>query len=350
MLHLRELHVCLLRETKKQIKEKFIKQSSLMAIGCMIYNPMLNRKLAERMNTEKQYDVIIVGGSYADLSAAMALGRSLRDTLVIDSGKPCNQQTPHSHNFITQDGVAPHAIAEQAKEQVLAYDTVTFHNGLAISGRKVEGGFEITTETKAAFRAKQLIFATGVKDQLPDIPGFSACWGISVIHCPYCHGYEFKGKATAIYGNGDRAVHMASMVKNLTDRVTILTSGEPTFSAEQLAKLNQHNISVITSPLKAVHHSKGNINQVELEDGTQHQFDAMYGIIPTTQHCNIPEDLGCELTEEGYLAVDEMKSTSIAGVLACGDNTTPMRSVANAVAGGNMAGAVVNKILVEAEF
>lgn len=111
--------------------------------------------------------MIIIGGSYAGLSAAMALGRSLRDVLIIDSGSPCNRQTPRSHNFITQDGEEPAVIAEKAKMQVLKYGTVQFMNGLAVSGKKTGKGFAITTQAGAIFEAKKLVFASGVKDIMP---------------------------------------------------------------------------------------------------------------------------------------------------------------------------------------
>ena len=142
------------------------------------------------MSHTKIFDVIIIGGSYAGLSAAMALGRSLRNVLIIDSELPCNIQTPHSHNFITQDGKIPQEIISLARHQVEKYATIKYHKGLAINGLKMENGFVITTSTNDTFTSKKLIFATGVKDIMPDIDGFAACWGISVIHCPYCHGYD----------------------------------------------------------------------------------------------------------------------------------------------------------------
>src|SRR5205823_5028536 len=113
------------------------------------------------MTDNKNFDVIIVGGSYAGLSAAMALGRALRNILIIDSGLPCNRQTPHSHNFITQDGEKPSVVAAKAKAQVLKYNTVKILNDLAVSGKKTENGFAITTKTGETFGAKKLIFATG---------------------------------------------------------------------------------------------------------------------------------------------------------------------------------------------
>src|SRR5690606_22640357 len=150
----------------------------------------------------KDFEVIIIGGSYAGLSAAMALGRSLRSDLIIDGGLPCNMQTPHSHNYITQDGEKPSAIAEKVKAQALNHRTLKLQNDYAIQGRKNDDGFEITTQSGKKLQAKKLIFATGIKDTIPDIEGFLECWGISVIHCPYCHGYEFRHKTTGIFANG----------------------------------------------------------------------------------------------------------------------------------------------------
>src|SRR3954466_4356302 len=119
------------------------------------------------------FEVIIIGGSYAGLSAAMSLGRSLRKVLIIDSGLPCNRQTPHSHNFITHDGETPKAIADKAREQVLKYKTVHMQAGLAVSATKIENGFELTTADGEVLFTRKLLFATGVKDLMPDIPGFA---------------------------------------------------------------------------------------------------------------------------------------------------------------------------------
>src|SRR5687768_10310843 len=193
------------------------------------------------MEDAKRFDVIIIGGSYAGLSAAMALGRSLKKVLIIDSGLPCNRQTPHSHNFITQDGETPAAIAGKARSQVLQYKTVELLNDLATSGIKTEDGFVISTAGNRRFFAKKLVFATGIKDTMPDISGFAESWGISLVHCPYCHGYELRNQKTGIMANGERAFHLASLVSNLTNDITILTSGQPDFSSEQIEKLSRHD-------------------------------------------------------------------------------------------------------------
>lgn len=302
------------------------------------------------MIDNKTYDVIVIGGSYAGLSSAMALGRSLRNVLIIDNGKPCNIQTPYSHNFLTQDGKTPHEISTLAKNQVEKYETVKFYNGLATSGVKTENGFEITTKTGDKFTANKLIFATGIKDTMPDIKGFSECWGISVIHCPYCHGYEFRKKATGIFADGARGFHLASLVNNLSDNVTLLTNSKADFNDEQIGKLKKHNIEIIETTIAEVEHKNGNIKQVIFSDGTKKSFDALYASLPFTQHSDIPVSLGCELNEQGYIKVDFMQKTSVPNIYACGDNSIMMRSVANAVSSGNIAGAVANGELVHEQF
>jgi thioredoxin reductase len=302
------------------------------------------------MTGHKIYDVIIIGGSYAGLSAAMSLGRSLREVLIIDGGLPCNRQTPHSHNFITHDGEKPAIIAKKAKQQVLKYDTISFHNDFAIKGKKTPIGFEITTQSGNMYNAKKLIFATGVKDIMPDIKGFAECWGTTVIHCPYCHGYEFRNKKTGIMANGERAFHLASLVNNLTEEITIFTSGEKEFSTDQNEKLSKHGIEVIKNNIMEIVHVNGHLKSVILDNGDKLKFDAVYASIPFIQHSEIPVELGCELTEHGHIKVDMFQKTTIEGVFACGDNSAMMRSVSYAVSTGNIAGAMVNKELIDERF
>lgn len=297
------------------------------------------------MNTT-EYEVIIIGGSYSGLSAAMALGRSLRKTLVIDSGKPCNEQTPHSHNFLTQDGKSPKEIAESAQKQVSEYETVHFHKGKAVDAKKSENGFEITTEKGEKFHSKKLIIATGLVDEVPDIKGFKESWGISLIHCPYCHGYEYKGKKTGIIANGDKAVHISSLVKNLTEDVTILTQGKSNFTEEQMEKLKRNNIQIIEHEISELKHDNGIVESIIFSDQTEMKFEAVYGAFPFHQHSDIPKNLGCEFTEFGHIKSDQFQKTNIPGVFVCGDNSSMMRSVSNAVMTGNVAGAMVNMELV----
>jgi thioredoxin reductase len=302
------------------------------------------------MEQNNKFDVIIIGGSYAGLSSAMALGRSLRKVLIIDNGLPCNRQTPHSHNFLTQDGKTPKEISATARQQVEKYETVQFHNGLATMGEKIENGFQITTDTNDKFTAKKLIFASGIADTMPSIKGFAECWGISVVHCPYCHGYELRHKKTGIMANGERAFHLASLVNNLTQDITILTSGTADFNPEQKAKLDKHKIKIVEAEISEIVHHNGRLTSAIFKDGNSIDFEGIYASLPFAQHSDIPVSLGCELTEQGYIKIDSFNKTNIQGVYACGDNSSMMRSVANAVSSGNLAGAIANAELTQEEF
>jgi thioredoxin reductase len=302
------------------------------------------------MKDNKQFDVIIVGGSYSGLAAAMTLGRALRQVLIIDSGEPCNKQTPHSHNFITHDGKTPKEIATLARLQVEKYNTVTFFNGLATNGTKTENGFEIQTASGETFGAKKLIFATGIKDIMPDIEGYAECWGISVLHCPYCHGYEVRNEKTGILGNGDYAFEFSNLISNWTRDLTLFTNGPSALTAEQAAKIKKHNIQIVEKEVEKLVHTSGYIQHILFKDGTKSSVKALYARSPFVQHCTIPETLGCELTDQGYIKTDSSQKTAVHGIYASGDNTTRMRTVANAVAMGTTTAILANKEMVEEEF
>lgn len=302
------------------------------------------------MTGNKKFDVIIIGGSYSGLSAGMALGRALRKVLIVDSGKPCNMQTPHSHNFITQDGKTPMEIATLARQQVGKYQTVKFYDGLAIAATKNKNGFNVQTQAGDSFIAKKLIFATGVKDVFPNIDGFSECWGISVIHCPYCHGYEVKHEKTGILSNGDPGFDFSKMILNWTNDLTLFTNGKSTLTGEQTAKLQKHKIKIIETKFDHLLHDKGFIKHIVFGDGSKFPIKALYARVPFVQHCDIPAQLGCEMTEQNYITTDGFQKTTIHGVFACGDNATALRSVSNAIAMGTLSGIMANKEIIEEEF
>lgn len=292
---------------------------------------------------ENAFDVVIVGGSFAGLAAGMALGRALRRVLILDGGKPCNRQTPHSHNFLTQDGKTPAEIASLAREQVGRYETVRFQSGLATEAARHGDGFRVGTDSGASYYAKKLVFATGIRDILPDIGGLAECWGISVLHCPYCHGYEVRGKATGLLGNGNAGFEFALLLRNWTANLTLFTNGKSALTREQATALAARDIRIVETPIGKVEHADGRIRSLVFRDGTEATLEALYLRAPFEQHCPIPASLGCELTAEGYVKVDPMQRTSLPGVYACGDNSAAMRTVANAVAAGTTAGMMVNK-------
>ena len=301
------------------------------------------------MNYNTDYDIIIVGGSYAGLSAGLALGRALRKVLIIDNGIPCNRPAPHSHNFLTQDGNTPNNITSIALQQLAKYTTVKFVKGLATQGIMIQRGFEVKVQTGDHYGAKKLIFATGIKDLIPDIEGFSDCWGKSIIHCPYCHGYEYKHAATGIFGNGDFGFEFSKLVANWTKDLTLFTNGKSTLNDEQTYLLNKKAIKIVETEVSKFRHTNGLLQSIIFKDGSSAPIKAMYARTPFVQKSDIPEKLGCEITEEGYIKVDHFQCTTVPGVFACGDNCSPLRSVANAVANGNIAGAIANKDFIEDE-
>lgn len=302
------------------------------------------------MIQQEHFEVIIIGGSYSGLSAAMSLGRSLRQVLVIDSSLPCNRQTPHSHNFITHDGEIPAVISAKAKIQVDFYETVQFYSGLAISAVKTESGFEIKTESGKIFTSKKLLFATGIKDLLPEIKGFAECWGISILHCPYCHGYEVKKEKTAIVANGETGFEYAKLISNWTKDLLLCTNGKSTLTVEQTQILKKHKIEIIEEKIDWIEHENGNIQQIIFKNQSKTIVKAIYFRPPFEQHCKLPHDLACDVNEQGLLKVDVMQKTNISGVFASGDCTTQMRSVAIAVSTGSFAGVVINKELIDEDF
>lgn len=298
------------------------------------------------MKNKNIYDAIIIGGSYSGLAAAMALGRALKSVLMLDAGLPCNRQTPHSHNFLANDGKTPAEIAATAKQQVLAYPTVAFFNDTVTDVLKTENGFRVSLLEGEVFSSRKIIFAIGIKDILPGISGLSECWGISVLHCPYCHGYEVKHLPTAILNNGDTGFEIARLIRNWTDDLTIVTNGTATFTEEQWHFIRSQNIKIKTEEIIHINHDQGYLSGITFIDGSTLAVKAAYIRTPFVQHSLLPEKLGCEITPEGYIKTNAMQQTTIDGVYACGDSISPMRAVAHAVFTGTMAGISASKELI----
>lgn len=331
-------------------RRTFLKNTSYASSLLAIPAPFKQLYNLNFMTTNNQYDTIIIGGSYAGLSAAMALGRAMRNVLIIDGGIACNRFTPHAHNFITHDGAKPQEISQKAKAQVLAYPSVNFIQAFVHDAKAQADGFIVETEDFKEFHAKKLIFATGVKDIMPNIEGFSACWGKTIIHCPYCHGYEVRNQKTGILANGDMAFHYAQLISNWTKELCIFTNGKASFDEEQWAKLKKHQITVFEEEIESLNHEEGKLKEVQLKSAASVPLTAMYARPDFVQHSNLPEKLGCELTEQGLLKVDLFQKTTVSGVYACGDNASPLRALSYATATGTIAGAALNNELIEDEF
>jgi thioredoxin reductase len=241
-------------------------------------------------------------------------------------------------------------IAGHARQQVARYDTVHMLDGLATAASNYENGFNIKIQSGETFTAKKLILATGIKDSMPDIPGFAECWGISVLHCPYCHGYEVRNQKTGILANGDGGFELSSLISNWTGDLTIFTNGPSTLQPQQTEKLQKHGIDVDERIIERIEHIDGYIENLVFADGSKTSIKALYAKVPFEQHPAIPQALGCEMTPEGYIRIDASHRTTVPGVFACGDNASRLRTVANAVSMGTTTGIMVNKELIEEYF
>lgn len=297
-----------------------------------------------------KYDVIIIGGSYAGLSAALALGRSLRKVLIIDNWEPCNKKAPHSHNFLTNDGEKPTAIAFKARQELAFYETVKLIADTVLKVIKKGDEFEVVTADAQTLGTQKVLFATGLKDIMPAIPGFAECWGTSIIHCPYCHGYEVYQEKLAVFGNGDDGFEFAKLIHNWSKDLTLFTNGASTLNHEQEQKLQEHGIGIVQTTIAGLDCVNNQVRAIQLSDGTEHIIQTIFARVPFEQHTNIPQSLGCALTISGHIATDNFCATTIPGVYAAGDNTSPLRGVANAVANGTMAGVFINKALIDEAF
>lgn len=290
------------------------------------------------------HDVIIIGGSYAGLSAALQLARTRRSILVIDQGLRRNRFAATSHGFLGQDGRAPGEIVEEARAQLLRYPTVEWLEDRVEQAEGSADDFTVTTAGNGRKTGRRLVLALGVRDELPEIDGLGERWGRSVFHCPYCHGYELNEGEIGVIAVSHHSMHQAMLLPDW-GRTTFVLNGcfEP--DEEQRAQLTQRGVTL----------DKGRIASIEgkadlkLEDGRVLRFAGLF-VLPRP-HIAVPlaNQLGCEFhTDTLYPVIKTSFSqkTSVPGVFACGDAARPAGSVALAVGDGNVAGAAVHQSLV----
>ncbi|MEM9965301.1 MAG: NAD(P)/FAD-dependent oxidoreductase [Asticcacaulis sp.] len=294
------------------------------------------------------FDAIVIGGSFAGISAATYMARARLKVLVIDGGEPRNRFATASHGFLTQDGSSPFDMLETAHAQLRAYPSVSFVTGYALRATQTPEGFAVTVGDDSLYHARRLLLATGVRDILPDIEGFAERWGKSIGHCPYCHGYEINQAPIAVMSGSEMAAHYALLVSQWGP-VTLLTNGAEALSQDDLDRLRKANIAVETAP---VSHLKGNapdLSEVVLADGKVIAASAMLAAVRFEAASDIAAQLGCTYDDSlngPVLRVDDSGQTTVAGVYAAGDITHMRHSVALAVAGGMVAGTSLHQLLV----
>ncbi len=287
------------------------------------------------------FDVIVVGGSWAGLSAAMQLARARRRVLVVDAGRPRNRFARTSHGFLGQDGRTPMQILETARAQVLAYQTAAIRTDEAVDAEAVDDGFEVALASGARLRASRLVLATGVADEPPDIPGLRERWGRSVLHCPYCHGYEVADGRLGVLAIGETSVHQALLIPDWSGDVTFFTNGafEPT--EEHRAALARRGVRVEARRVVELVGEGDGLAGVRLDGGEVVGLDALFTGARTRMASPLAEQLGCafdEGTMGPMIRTDDRKATTVAGVWAAGDAARAAHTATWASADGVMAG------------
>lgn len=294
------------------------------------------------------YDAIVVGGSFAGLSAAMQLARARQRVLVVDSGLPRNRFSPAAHGFFGQDGRPPRSMIEDAAAQVLAYPTIERARDEVLAAGQDDGGFALTLAGGGQERAARLVLATGVRDELPLIPGVTERWGRTVLHCPFCHGYEVADRPIAVLANHPLSTHQAEMLPDWGP-TTYFTQGTFEPDVEQSARLLARGVQIERTPIVELLGDAPALAAVRLADGRVVPLAAIF--TAPAQHMASPlaGQLGCAVVDGPLgplIEVDGRNQTTVPGVFAAGDAVNPMQSATLASASGVMAGAAAYQSLV----
>lgn len=289
-------------------------------------------------------DVIIIGGSYAGMSAALQLVRARRKVLIIDGGKPRNRNARVAHGLLGREGLPPADIASQARDELLRYPTLTWLTDTAVSAQVIDdgGSFQVRVEEGQTFVADRVILAHGVIDDLPDIDGIGERWGRSVFHCPYCHGYEvFEGRIGVIGCAKDGGAAQALLLCDW-GRITLFCSqASARIDAEQHARLEACGVVIESAQVTRVEDTA----TVVLADGRRVEVDALFISPHSRLSTDLAGQLGCELKDGGCITTDSAKQTTVPGVYACGDAARMAGSIALAVGEGALAGVAVHHSL-----
>jgi thioredoxin reductase len=289
------------------------------------------------------FDVISVGGSYAGMAAVLQLLRARRTVLIIDAGRRRNRMATHSYGFLGQDGADPAELARQARAQLLAYPTLTWADGEATSVSGVKDAFEVRCGDQT-YVGRRVLFATGVRDELPDIPGLKERWGRTVHHCPYCHGYELGMGAIAVIATGPMSVHQAEIVAEW-GQVTFFPNASFELDDESASTLAHRGVMVERDSVRSIEADA----EVVMEDGRRLRFAGIFTAPRNSPSTPVAAGLGCDLAETPFgsqIWTSDTKETSIAGAFACGDAARVPHTVSLAVADGAWAGAQLHRSLV----
>jgi thioredoxin reductase len=302
------------------------------------------------------FDAIVVGGGPAGLAAALTLGRALRHVLVLDSGEPRNAPAAAMHNFLTRDGFPPAELRRVAREDLTHYPTVTLRDVAVVDAMPLpDDGFEVQLGDGSVERARRLVLATGLVDELPAIEGMAALWGRGVFHCPYCHGFEVRGKPLAVLGADGPAVNLALHLTRIGSDVVLCTNGPADLGPDTDALLETQGVAVRPEPVVRVDGGDGHFERLVFADGPPLARYALFGGNRTRQRSELPAQLGCARFEDDSVEVDDFGRTSVPGLSAVGDMARRasfgvVAAVVAAAASGMIAAAFLDKELLAADL
>jgi thioredoxin reductase len=285
-----------------------------------------------------QVDALVVGGGPAGLSAATWLGRYRRRTLLVDAGEHRNRAVEGVHGLLGRDPVTPTQLRTEALHGLTQYPHVTLRRGTVTGVTPHDDGFEATVDGRQV-RASRVVLATGVRDRLPDLEGLDEHYGAGVQHCPTCEGFEARGRPVVVLGWGEHVPAFATELLDWASEVAIVSDGSPLeISEEQRRTLEAIGIEVVDDRADGLVGSRGDLRAVRLASGRELPAAFAFFSIGHDATVEIARSLGCELTEEGVIAVDEEQRTTVAGVFAAGDVTPGMQLVSVALGEGTVAG------------
>lgn len=293
------------------------------------------------------YDAIIVGGSFAGLAAALYLGRAHRSVCVLDTGTPRNRFASESHGFFAQDGSQPGMMLDTMRQQISAYSSVEFVNTAAVAASMDGGTFRIDLSSGSELTAARLLLAFGISDILPNIPGLAERWGKSVLHCPYCHGYEVSHRRLGVLNLTQASVQQALLVSDWGP-TTFFANGAQIDRAG-LDQLRRRNIEVEPGEVAELHGQADQLAAVRLVDGRHRQLDALFIGPRNRLNSPIAAQLRCDIQNGPsgqIITVDDTKMTTVSGVFAAGDISRSMHNITFACADGVMAAMAIHRSLV----
>ncbi|MGZ8782498.1 MAG: NAD(P)/FAD-dependent oxidoreductase [Gaiellaceae bacterium] len=295
------------------------------------------------MHENNNFDVVIVGGGAAGLSAALVLGRARRRVAVVDAGMPRNAPAAHMQGFLSRDGMAPAALLAAGRVEVAGYGVELFADQVT----EIEAGFVVRLGGGRVLNARRVVVATGIHDELPDIPGVRERWGRDLLHCPYCHGWEVRDQPLGVLGTVPGSVQHAQLVRQWSDDVVFFAHTYD-LTATERAELEARGVQVIPDEVARLVVEEDRLVGVELLDGRVIARTAVF-IRPN----NVPHGdgllagLGCELDPAGYLAVDGSGRTTNPGIWAAGNVVDPRAQVITSAGAGSAAAIALNADLVQ---